>query len=187
MERIGLNQLAAHAARLAGSLARVARVMAKAPEVNMPLDLGMMAVPGTKMRAMRGATSIEMWRQFVRETGYQPEFGSHKANKFLSLVRGSAAGDMGFTNDKDCEAFIKWAREKTGDSTLRLPNNQEWDAMFMGLRGQLSGDNWERLADKVEQVQFFRFLRSNYRDFADFQEFRYHIFGLRLVGDNPTS
>lgn len=158
-----------------------------APEVraaDTPLDLGMVAVPGTSIRAMRGEVTIEMFRQFMREKGYQPE--GHNADALLRLINGSTDGNMVYLNEEDCTRFIQWAIEKTGDSTLRLPTDQEWAVVAKDLCGQLSGDTWERLADKEGQVQYFRSLRLESRSTYYFTESRFSFNGLRLVAGQSS-
>lgn len=155
---------------------------AKSAAVSSAFDLGMLAVPGTKLRAMRDEVQISMFRQFVKETNYQPEEGSDDADNFLRVINGQREGDMGWLNNDDCVAFIGWARGKTGSNTLRMPTGTEWQVMAEVLKGRLTGTQWERLAD--DRYQFFRSLHVESRN-DRFPEFRVHNNGLRLVEDNP--
>jgi len=147
-------------------------LQAQAPASALNLDL--LVASRAKVRVMRGEVQVSMWDQFVQETGYQPQ-GHNKVE--LKKKNGGVGGDRGFLNEDDCQAFIKWAREKTGDQTLRLPTDAEYLAIKEELSEQLTGTLWDRLDDNA-----FRSLRYEIRN-SSYPENRYNNNGLRLVGD----
>ena len=146
-----------------------------APQTQAPaaLNFDMLVAPQAKVRVMRGEIRVSMWGQFAQEDDYQPQ--GHNAAE----LRNKYEGYRGFLNADDCRAFINWAKEKTGDNTLRLPTDQEYLAIKKELSEQLTGTLWDRLADNA-----FRSLSVESR-YEDFPENRYSDYGLRLVGDLP--
>ena len=159
---------------------RIAPPQAKAPASALNLDLLVARRAG--VRVMRGQVTISMWNQFVKETHYIP-----KGHNAALLKREEIDGDRGFINRADCEAFIKWARQKTGDQTLSLPNSVEYDAIKKSHARRLKGTKSDRVISLNDQYnEFYDLLRSPtsiYETCYYRKDSRGGSVGFRLVGD----
>jgi hypothetical protein len=161
-----------------------ARLVAMRQSPASGLDLYMLVSREARVRVMRGQVTMSMWNQFVKETHYKPT--GHKA-KLLKCEE--IDGDRGLVNRADCEAFIEWAKKKTGDQTLRLPNSDEHSAFKRDLAGQLKETRWDRvvsLNDRYNMVyDLLRSLTNNDDSYYFAKDVRAEGIGFRLVGGLP--
>ncbi|OGC05117.1 hypothetical protein A2276_04150 [candidate division WOR-1 bacterium RIFOXYA12_FULL_43_27] len=149
------------------------------------LDLGMLDVPGENFRFMAGKITREMFRLFAKEEKYTP--AGHNSDKLLEIIGSENAplSDIVFVNMDDVNAFIAWARKKTGKK-LRLPTEKEWLIAVRALRSQLkriTNFEWTSTDYAGTKKVLLSEEDDEYLYDYDLPEFRFLILSFRLVED----
>ena len=94
------------------------------------------------VRIMKTPVTVEMFRQFVEESGYKivDESGWSAAAELIALLRDPSQNDKAITyvSYQDATAFIAWRKEITGQD-LRMPTEAEWLKAKKVVGHELSG------------------------------------------------
>jgi len=140
---------------------------------------------------MRNPVTVEMFRQFVEDSGY--EIVGHNADKLIALLADTKKSKhpLTFVSYEDATAFVNWRKEKTGQD-LRMPTEDEWLAAKNAVGDQLTGNLWEWTQTIYNDVAYewshyngayvLRHLAGVSRS-SDYPEFRYTGYTVRLVED----
>lgn len=158
------------------------RYSANPTPANKSLDLGLIAVPGTKIKIMEAQVAREIYRRFLQESGYKPENADADELLRMAYAHHDEGDSMGWLNREDCERFIEWTKNETGDNTLRLPTENEWLQAKNTLGTKMRSWGWERLADRQGWIQLSREYSFPFRG-GDFPSMRDKSYKLRLVSD----
>ncbi len=131
---------------------------------------------------MKKPVTVEMFRQFVEDSGYK--IVGHNANALIALPADPKKSDQALTyvSHEDATAFVNWRKEKTGQA-LRMPTEDEWLAAKSAVGDQLTGGLWEWTQTIYSGAsKILRSLVDDYRSYGHPGN-RYGDASVRLVED----